>query len=44
MDDLSAIVALKNMISLAVDLCTDTQLLDLIYKLLNSDSCNTQNY
>lgn len=42
MDDPDALPVLKNMISHAVDLCTDSDLLDLIYKLLISDSCTAQ--
>ncbi len=38
MDDPEALDVLKNLVTHAVNLCTDADLLDLLYKLLTSDS------
>lgn len=42
MDDPDDLAALKQMTKRVVDLCTDFDTLDLVYKLLINDSCAAQ--
>ena len=42
MDDPDELAALKQIAKRAIDLCTDLDTLDLVYKLLIDDSCRAQ--
>lgn len=42
MDDPEELTAIKHLVACALNLCTDFDTLDLVYKLLASDSCAAQ--
>lgn len=41
MDDPEELTAIKHLVTSAVNLCSDLDTLDLVYRLLSSDSCPT---